>query len=178
MATNNTSSYKRSTKPAALLGLALVMALLFPSGRAYGIEASDEAVRDFFRSVEEAFRDKDVPELISHIGDTFIYVMTYSNGDDFTYLESDYSRYRKSVGSFFMSKPVIHEYSILVEDIQRKGEDINVLAKVRSVVELNEIINSCVAASNYQLNYVAGEFIIKGVRGNANCANEPVKQAE
>jgi hypothetical protein len=75
------------------------------------------------------------------------------------------------VGSFFKSKPEIQEYTIVVDDILRSGDDIMVLARIKSVVQFNGMINSSDASSNYHVQYVNDKFLIKDVRGDATCFN-------
>ena len=150
----------------------LVVLVVFFTGKIHAASVGDEEVIAFFQSVEEAFKNKDVPEIIKHIDRDFSYVMTYSSPDNFSFLESDFEKYRANVGSFFKSKPEIHEYSISVENIQQSGEAIFVLARIKSVVQLSGIINSCDASSNYFVYYEDDEFLIKGVRGDADCTNK------
>ena len=150
---------------------------VFFTGKVYAANVGDEEVIAFFQSVEETFREKDVPEIIGHIDRDFFYIMTYSSSDNFSFLESDFDKYRANVGSFFKSKPEIHEYSISVDNIQRSGEDIFVLARIKSVVQLSGILNSCEASSNYIVHYKDGEFLIKSVRGDADCTNKTVNSS-
>ena len=152
----------------------LVASVVFFSSKLYAADVGDKEVIAFFQSVEEAFKKKDVLEIIRHIDRDFSYVMTYSTSDNFSFLESDFEKYRANVGSFFKSKPEIHEYSIVVDNIQRSGEDIFVLARIKSVVQLSGILNSCEASSNYIVHYEDGEFFINGVRGDADCINKTV----
>ncbi|GAB4343051.1 MAG: hypothetical protein Kow0089_18560 [Desulfobulbaceae bacterium] len=108
----------------------------------------------------------------------FSYTMTYTTDGVFTYLQSDAEKYRESLGAFFKSKPVIHEYTITVRDIQRTGDDVMVLAEIRSVVELSGIVNDCTASSNYHLSREKGRLVIRDVRGDASCANRGVDGPE
>lgn len=138
--------------------------------------ADNEEVEVFFQYVEESFKSKDITEVIEHIHKDFSYIMTYSSNNSFSFLESDFEKYRVNVGAFFKSKPVIHEYSITVDDIQRSGEDILVLARLKSVVQLNGIMNSCDASSNYLIQKIDDEYFIKEVRGDADCTNTHVEE--
>jgi len=152
----------------------LIAPVVFFTGQIHAADVGDEEVIAFFQSVEEAFKKKDIPEIIGHIDRDFTYIMTYSSSDNFSFLESDFDKYRDNVASFFKSKPDIHEYSIFVDNIQRSGEDIFVLARIKSVVQLSGILNSCEASSNYIVHYKDGEFLMKGVRGDADCFNKTV----
>lgn len=150
----------------------LAVLITLYAGHSHAASPGDEEVVAFFQSVEESFKNKDVLEILRHVDRGFFYIMTYCTPDTFSFLESDFDKYRASVGSFFKSKPEIYEYSIVVDKIQRSGKDIMVLARIKSVVQLNSIINSCDAWSNYLVHYVDDEFIIKDVRGDANCINK------
>ena len=152
----------------------LIAPAFFFTSKIHAADVRDEEVIAFFQSVEEAFKKKDVLEIIGHIDRNFTYIMTYSSSDNFSFLESDFDKYRANVGSFFKSKLDIHEYSIIVDNIQRSGEDIFVLARIKSVVQLSGIVNSCEASSNYIVHYEDGEFLIRGVRGDADCINKTV----
>lgn len=132
---------------------------------------ADQEVTAFFRSVEAAFRNKRVQDIVANLHPDFFYIMTYSTDGAFSTLESDIGQYRKSVASFFQSAPEILDYTILVERIERSGKEIMVLARIKSVVRLNGIVNTCDAASNYSLLQENGRLIIKDVRGNATCSN-------
>jgi hypothetical protein len=141
------------------------------SGNIHATDADVGEIVAFFQSVEESFKKKDIPEIIGHIHKDFSYIMTYSTNENFSFLESDFEKYRANVGSFFKNKPEILEYSIIVDDIQRSGEDIMVLARLKSVVQLNDIINSCDASANYLVQKVNNKYLIKEVRGDADCTN-------
>lgn len=151
--------------------LLLVVLVVSFSGNIHAADPDDEEVAAFFQSVEESFKKKDIPEIIGHIHEDFSYIMTYSTNGNFSFLESDFEKYRANVGSFFKSKPEMLEYSIVVDDIQRSGEDIMVLARLKSVVQLNGIINSCDASANYLIQKINNEYLIKEVRGDATCTN-------
>ncbi len=155
-----------------MLGLFVV----FFAGSVHAAETDDEQVLSFFMSVEDSFRRMQIPDIMKYIHKDFSYIMTYSTDGIFSFLVSDSKKYRESLGSFFKSKPVIHEYEIGVESIQRTGEDIMVLARITSVVELNGIINSCDASSNYYVQYANGGFLIRDVRGDATCSNTRTDQ--
>lgn len=156
-------------------GLLLLVLVVSFSGIARAERPDDQDVVAFFRTVEESFREKNVPEIIGHVHKDLSYVMTYSTNENFSFLESDYDNYRANVGAFFKSKPEIHEYSILIEDIRRSGGDVMVLARLKSVVQLEGIINSCDASSNYLLQKINHDYLIREVRGDATCTNTKVK---
>lgn len=134
-------------------------------------KAEDQEVTALFRSVEGAFRNKRVQDIVANLHRDFSYIMTYNTDGAFTALESDIEQYRKSVGSFFQSDPEIIDYTIIIEGIERSDEEIMVLARIKSVVRLNGIVNACDAASNYSLLQKKGRLIIKDVRGDATCSN-------
>ena len=165
------SSGTKTARVFRFICLLLVMIVVSFSGNIHAADPDDGKVVAFFQSVEESFKKKDIPEIIGHVHRDFSYIMTYSTNENFSFLESDFEKYRANVGSFFKSKPEILEYSIVVDDIQRSGEDIMVLARLKSVVQLNGIINSCDASANYLIQKVNKEYLIKEVRGDATCTN-------
>ena len=158
----------------ACLLLAVLGVFLAGDIQAQNIDDKKKEVVDFFRSVEDSFREKNVPEIIRHVHKDLSYIMTYSTDESFSFLESDFEKYRVNVGSFFKSKPEIHEYSIIVDDIQISGDGFMVLARLKSVVQLTGIINSCDASANYLIQKVKNEYLIREVRGDATCINTMV----
>lgn len=153
---------------ASLLHIILLVSF---AGVSHSAEQGDEDVIAFFRNLENSFLERDFSPIVKNLHKDFSYIMTYSTDDNISFLESDVKDYRKNVGSFFLSKPNIHEYSIKVEDIQYFGEDIMVLIRIKSVVELYNIINSCDASSNYHLQYIDNHLVVRDIRGDATCFN-------
>jgi len=155
----------------AIASLVQAVFVISPAEEFATVKAEDREVTAFFRSVEVAFRNKRVQDIVANLHRDFSYIMTYSTDGAFSALESDIGQYRKSVASFFQSDPEILDYTIIVEGIERSGEEIMVLARIKSVVRLNGIVNTCDAASNYSLLQENGRLIIKDVRGDATCSN-------
>jgi len=156
--------------------LLVITAFLF-AGVVHAEEPDDEQVLSFFQSVEDSFRGMNIPDIMVYIHRDFSYIMTYSTDGIFSYLVSDSKKYRENLGAFFKSKPEIRDYEITVDAIERSRDDIMVLARIRSVVQLNGIINSCDASSNYYVQYQDGGFYIKDVRGDATCSNSREEQS-
>lgn len=165
----------RTTLSVAIFFLLQAIFAVAPAAEIATGKAEDREVTAFFRSVEGAFRNKRVQDIVANLHRDFSYIMTYSTDGAFSALESDIAQYRESVTSFFQSDPEILDYTILVEGIERSGEEIKVLARIKSVVRLNGIVNTCDAASNYSLLQENGRLIIKDVRGDATCSNTKIE---
>ena len=165
---------------AALLRGALLLLLVLPGNlraeEIAAVQGDDQEVAALFQAVETSFKNKRVQDLIANVHRDFSYTMTYSTDDSFSALKNDIATYRESLGAFFQSNPEIQDYAIKVEQIERSGEETLVLARIRSVVQLNGVVNSCEAFSNYTLLHEKGRLLIKTIRGDATCANTQAKQ--
>lgn len=136
----------------------------------------DQQIAAFFESVEESFRKKRVPDVMAKLHKKFSYIMTYCTDESFSVVENDIKTYRVSVGSFFMSDPDVLEFAVHVDQVERLGEKIAVVARIKSVVLLHNIVNTCETSSNYTLLPYQGSFLIRDIRGDASCTNREVTE--
>jgi len=135
----------------------------------------DDAIVVFFQGIETSFKGRQIKEMMRNLDKEFSYTMTYRTDGELSILSNDLETYIYDLRFLFMSNPVIHEYSVDVDDIERSGEDILVKVKITSILELDGLINSCSAASRYRLQQAVDRLFIMDVKGEAVCTNTQVK---
>ena len=162
----------------AKTGLLVVFFLLFQTvpipcqaEEITAVMVDDQQIAAFFQSLEESFRSKRAPDIMAKLHKKFSYIMTYCTEDSFSVVENNIETYRTSVGSFFMNGPEVLEFTINVERIERLGKEIAVVARIKSTVLLNGILNTCETFSNYTILQSKGSLLIKDIRGDATCTN-------
>lgn len=141
-------------------------------------EIDDQQLAAFFQAMEESFRRRSVPAVMAKLHKKFSYIMTYCTDDSFSVVENNFDTYRTSVGSFFLAGPEIREFTIQVEQVERLDKEIAVVARIKSAVLLNGILNTCKISSNYSILQYNGGLLVKDIRGDATCSNKKVEEGQ
>lgn len=156
---------------AGILLLSQAMPILCEAEEINAAKVDNQQIAFFFQSIEESFRNKRAPDVMAKLHKKFSYLMTYCTDDAFSVVEYNIDTYRTSVGSFFMTHPEVLEFAINVEHVEHLGKEIAVVARIKSAILLNGILNTCKTSSNYTLLQYEDRLLIKDIRGDAACTN-------